>query len=242
MSFGAIITKYRRELGLTQEALANQLGVTNQAVSKWESDQTCPDISLLPKIADLFGVTIDQLFGREGAKAEPAADLPWEDDKTMRVVVYVGHQLIAGHPAAQEVHFCYEGPALNIHSELSVYCNDVSGSVDAGGDINCDDVSGPATAQGSINCNDVHGPASAEGDINCDYVHGSVNAGGNVTCDDVEGDVRAGGDVTCDCVDGDVRAGGDVTCDEVAGNINAGGNVTCDEVEGSVTAGGQFFQ
>ena len=64
MSFADIIVRYRKELGLTQEALAQKLGVTNQAVSKWESGQSCPDIALLPALADLFGITIDALFGR----------------------------------------------------------------------------------------------------------------------------------------------------------------------------------
>jgi len=52
-------------LELTQEQLAEKLGITAQAVSKWENDISCPDISILPKLADIFGVTIDELLGRE---------------------------------------------------------------------------------------------------------------------------------------------------------------------------------
>ena len=62
MTLGNTISKYRKALGITQEALAQQLEVTNQAVSKWESDQCCPDVMLLPRLADLFGITIDELF------------------------------------------------------------------------------------------------------------------------------------------------------------------------------------
>lgn len=53
----------RKQKGLTQEDLAKTLGVTNQAVSKWESGQCCPDIQLLPDIAKLFDVSVDELLG-----------------------------------------------------------------------------------------------------------------------------------------------------------------------------------
>ena len=64
MTFGKQIIHYRKALGMTQEALANALGVSNQAVSKWETDQNCPDVQLLPALADLFGISLDTLFGR----------------------------------------------------------------------------------------------------------------------------------------------------------------------------------
>ena len=56
---------YRKKKGLTQEQLAQKLGVTNQSVSKWESAQCCPDISLIPKLARIFDISIDELFGNE---------------------------------------------------------------------------------------------------------------------------------------------------------------------------------
>ena len=65
------IARLRKQKGITQEELANALGVTNQAVSKWESAQCCPDISLLPDIADYFGVTLDTLFGHESSADDP---------------------------------------------------------------------------------------------------------------------------------------------------------------------------
>lgn len=90
MTLGNRIAALRKEMGMTQEALARQLDVTNQSVSKWESDQCCPDILLLPKIADIFGVSMDALFGREAPAA--AAELPWEDDGVLRAVLFAGAQ------------------------------------------------------------------------------------------------------------------------------------------------------
>lgn len=53
----------RKQKGLTQEEIAQALGVSNQSVSKWESAQCCPDIQLLPDLAKLFEVSIDELMG-----------------------------------------------------------------------------------------------------------------------------------------------------------------------------------
>lgn len=66
------IAELRKRKNITQEELARALGVTNQAVSKWESSQCCPDISLIPEIADYFGVTTDELFGHDVKEDEPA--------------------------------------------------------------------------------------------------------------------------------------------------------------------------
>ena len=58
-----IIRAKRRERDLTQEELANILGVTKAAVSKWETAESYPDITMLPQIAQLFHITMDELFG-----------------------------------------------------------------------------------------------------------------------------------------------------------------------------------
>ena len=62
-TLGKRIVTHRKNLGLTQDALAERLGVTAQAISKWENDQSCPDITMLPKLAEVFGTTTDALLG-----------------------------------------------------------------------------------------------------------------------------------------------------------------------------------
>lgn len=215
MQIGSKIAFYRKKLGITQDALAQKLEVSNQAVSKWESDQCCPDISLLPRLADIFGTTIDALFGREAAPAEKGPDVPWKDDDTLHVAVFHGRTYIGRSGICDEMTFQYEGPALNIDCGLNLRCDAVSGSV---------------TAAGSVDCNDVYGNVQAGGNVSCDEVYGSVNAGGNVTCDDVNGDARAGGSITCDIVEGNAQAGGDITCAEICGAVSAEGDIYCDEI------------
>ena len=76
MSIGKNIAKYRKAKGFTQEELGAKLGVTNQAVSKWESEVSMPDIMLLPEIATVLNITLDDLYGivNEPEKVSVSAD------------------------------------------------------------------------------------------------------------------------------------------------------------------------
>lgn len=64
-TFGMKISKLRKEKNMTQEELAEKVNISAQAVSKWENDISLPDISVLPTLADLFNVSIDELLGRD---------------------------------------------------------------------------------------------------------------------------------------------------------------------------------
>ena len=65
LTLGQKIKELRKRDGRKQEDLANALGVTNQAVSRWEKDGSYPDMEMIPAIANYFGITIDELFGYE---------------------------------------------------------------------------------------------------------------------------------------------------------------------------------
>lgn len=81
-TLGKRIVRHRKAMGMTQDQLAERLGVTAQAVSKWENDQSCPDITTLPKLAEIFSTSTDALLGiaeeplvREATVVrEPASD------------------------------------------------------------------------------------------------------------------------------------------------------------------------
>ena len=92
MTIGKRIAALRREKNLKQDDLAQMLEVSPQAVSKWENDQTCPDISLLPKLAKILGVSVDELLSGK-QELQPMVTLVPEDqrkdikDMMLRIVV-----------------------------------------------------------------------------------------------------------------------------------------------------------
>lgn len=226
MRLGSKIAQYRKQKGITQEGLAQMLNVTNQAVSKWESDQCCPDILLLPKLADIFAISLDELFERENPATVTVGNLPWKDDDTLRVVLYRGHRLLKNSSQGGKFEFHYDGEVRNIISAVSVTCGDVRGDVDAGTSVTCKDVGGCVDAGTMVTCENVNGDVDAGSEVACGHVAGDVDAGACVQCADVGGDVDAGSEVTCGNVGGDVDAGGNVTCCEVHGSIDAGGSVS----------------
>ena len=88
-TIGNRIAKFRKAKGMTQEDLANQLGVSSQAVSKWENDASCPDISLLPQLCQILNITTDELLT---GKSNEVKMIPQEQRKpleqlTMRIKV-----------------------------------------------------------------------------------------------------------------------------------------------------------
>ena len=61
-TLGMMIAELRKEKGMTQLELAEKMGVTDKAVSKWERDLSCPDINSLPNLAEILGVSVDELI------------------------------------------------------------------------------------------------------------------------------------------------------------------------------------
>ena len=90
-TIGKRISEYRKKKNIKQDELAEMLGVSPQAVSKWENDLSCPDISLLPELSRILGVSIDEIV--QGKKEEPIVSvLPEEQRKDinklmLRIVV-----------------------------------------------------------------------------------------------------------------------------------------------------------
>lgn len=89
MQIGKTIRKYRKETGMTQEEMANRLGVTTPAVNKWENENSYPDITLLAPIARLLGISLDTLFSfQEELTKEEIASIIMEADKKLKTETY----------------------------------------------------------------------------------------------------------------------------------------------------------
>ncbi len=90
-TIGKRIANLRREKNLKQDDLASMLSVSPQAVSKWENDQTCPDISLLPELAKILGVTVDELLSGKQPESEveyvPKGQRKDIKDMMLRIIV-----------------------------------------------------------------------------------------------------------------------------------------------------------
>ncbi len=71
-TLGTMIASLRKEKGMTQLELAEKMGVTDKAVSKWERDLSCPDINSIPQLSEILGVSVDELM--QNKKTEQAVE------------------------------------------------------------------------------------------------------------------------------------------------------------------------
>lgn len=69
-TFGNLVTQLRKAKGMTQADLAEKMGITDKAVSKWERDLSYPDIVSIPHLAEILGVTVDELLTVQNVKKE----------------------------------------------------------------------------------------------------------------------------------------------------------------------------
>lgn len=84
-TLGKRIVNLRKEKNLKQEDLAQMLNISPQAISKWENDLTCPDISILPELSKILGVSIDELLiGKK--EMEVVKVIPQEERKDLKNV------------------------------------------------------------------------------------------------------------------------------------------------------------
>lgn len=225
-----MIRKLRTDKGISQEALARVCDVSMQAVSKWENEQSYPDISFLPLLAEYFGVSIDYLLtgcdneGRNTADnlVTNLAEQDFKDD-VLYIVQYRNGKILdkkqwdkeREENATDAIRIQFDDEFAQLSSALSI---------EVWGDANME------AFDGTINL-------SAGANVNCGTVEGNIRAGASVNCSSVEGNVSAGNSVNCDTIEGNVSAGASVSCDTIEGDASAGTFISCDTIEGSAKAG-----
>ena len=87
-TLGMMISSLRKERGMTQLDLAEKMGVTDKAVSKWERDLSCPDVNTIPKLAEVFSISVDELM-------QVKAESQGEDKKNITSMIHMIMKAIA---------------------------------------------------------------------------------------------------------------------------------------------------
>lgn len=227
-----VIRNKRRSMNISQEVLAERLGVTVQAVSKWETGLSYPDITMLPRLAEYFEMSLDGLFfGGDIGNSSDCTLNGIPDDGKFRIVQCIGNKILGQNEYRRDDKIGLVIPdtdkkeiSFEVWGSVDIE-GDVGGYVDAGAGVNCGDVGTYVDAGAGVNCGNIGAYVDAGGGVNCGNVGAYVDAGGGVNCGNVSVNVQAGGDVKCGTVGGDVNAGDNVSCTSISGNVNCGGNV-----------------
>lgn len=214
IAFGKKFKEYRKKQRLSQEELSERLGVTSQAISKWECGRSYPDLPMLVHIAEYFNVSLDALLTEnEGVadcevpqSAQKILGLP--DDDTLRVVLCKGNRLFGVEESCNGVKI-----PLKITGRVELL--EVKGSVSVEGNIY-----GNVSAGHSVGANNIEGNVSAGSSIGANNITGNVSAGSSLGCDNIIGDVSCGGSIGCDGIRGDIKyCSGDIKCEKITGTI-----------------------
>ncbi|MCI7767894.1 MAG: helix-turn-helix domain-containing protein [Oscillospiraceae bacterium] len=227
------IKKLRTEKGISQETLSERMGVSVQAVSKWENGLSCPDISLLPELGEFFGVTVDFLLtGKEADITKGECGLP--NDGRLRIVQARGNKILGQNEYDSRLVIKLQMPKSSEQPRLNVdiwgSCSvdgDVNGNIQCGNGVSCANVGGGISCGDGVNCGNVGGGISAGDGVNCGNVGGSVTAGDDIHCGDIGADASTGGDIECAMIFGSVRScEGDIDCTEIQGDVRCEGDIT----------------
>ncbi len=223
----------RRRRGISQDILATALEISVQAVSKWETGASLPDILLMPRIAEFFGVTTDILFyGLPEDENLAFGDIDGiKDDHVLRVVQFLGTKYL-GHEEWQKdkpIQLNLQGLEHNVNIEVwgnASVSGNVNGYVEAEGMVNCGNVGTYVESSSNVNCGNIGAYLEAKGAVNCGNVSGYLEAGEKVNCGNIEGYVETAGDINC----GSINSEGEINCK----NLYCKGDLSCYSIEGEV--------
>ena len=176
MNIGKNIKQLRQQKNLTQEQVAEKLGVSYQAVSKWENNANTPDIALLPKIANLLGTSIDALFSVNIANYSDIHSF-MKDDDVIRVVQMRGTKVLkvsssfSPNEPPMEIAFPHDCNDSTQYFKVEVY-----GHIIADSSIN-----GDVVCHQSIHSSTINGDVRSAGDIKVNELNGQKITCKNIT-------------------------------------------------------------
>ena len=238
------IKKYRKEANASQEALAERLGVTSQAVSKWECMQSIPDIEVMIEMCELFGISLDKLILNKDPEviyervevpcgeqriAHTFSALP--DDSDVRVLQFKGQTLLIEDRLADTDTIKIQIPkaAFGRYTNVHVIGNvEIDG--DVSGDLACGNISGNLSCGGDIACTAVEKIIECDGDIACTNVNEIGSCGGDIACQNIQSVNECCGDITCTGIGKVGHCEGDISCNEIGSVGSCDGDIDCDRI------------
>ena len=176
MNIGNNIKQLRQKKNLTQDQVAEKLGISYQAVSKWENNANTPDISLLPQIANLFDVSIDALFS-ENITDYSDLNHYMKDDDVIRIVQMRGTKVLKVSSV-----FSPDEPPIEIAFPRN--CNDRTQyfKVEVYGHVISDSsINGDVVCHQSIETGMINGDVRSEGNINVKEINAQKIICNNIT-------------------------------------------------------------
>ena len=202
MNIGNNIKQLRQKNNLTQDQVAEKIGVSYQAVSKWENNANTPDIALLPQIANLFGVSIDALFSDDLTSCSELQSF-MKDDNVIRVVQMRGTKVLKVSST-----FSLDEPPIEIAFPHD--CNDRTQyfKVEIYGHVISDSsINGDVVCHQTIKSSTINGDVKSEGNIDVNELNAQKVICNNIT----------------DCYNLQAKT---IEC---AGNV-ASANLTCNQI------------
>ena len=220
---GNKLTELRKNKGLTQTELAEEMFITHQAISQWENGLTIPDLGSLLKLCEIFNITLNDLFYQKKEETkEEVHQMP--NDNVIRIFA-VKNGKVLKH---QEVK-----PLIKVQI---IFEEKIEGSVDSDFSVTAKDIGGNVTAGSYVECENVEGSICSGSYVECGEVGQNVTAGSYVECSDVSGNVASGSYVECGNVGKDLKAASYVECGDVGGNVTTMGNIECHTIYGNASA------
>lgn len=234
MEFAQKLRTIRKQAGMSQEKLAEKLGVSRQAVTKWETDAGIPDIGNLQAISDLFQISIDELLGMEKGEKQPSAYLyesstEYDIDGPKRCDIKLGG-------AKRLVFSGYEGEKIRVRlasdtmpalqSDFKVKIDDIRGRIDV--DVNRKNSVTEAAAKENLSIF-VQIPSPYIGKVEL-AVHAKTIELQSLECDSIELDIKTE-NVRLENVTGTVELNCNLDMDVVCTSLN--GEIDINQVSAS---------